>query len=106
MTATGPDSATSLAEVREAIDHIDERIAAALRDREQWVRRAAAFKTSESAVRAPDRVEQVVANARARAAAHGASPDVAEGVYRAMIEAFIALELQASRYSRSEPRRD
>ncbi|MFD0363027.1 chorismate mutase [Nocardia sp. GCM10030253] len=46
-----------------------------------------------SAVRAPARVEQVVALARERATAAGLAPDVAESVWRAMIGAFIELEL-------------
>lgn len=84
---------TSLAEVRARIDALDGELVRILADREALVRRAAAFKTDEQAVRAPDRVEQVVRSARERAAGAGLSPDVAEAVWRAMIAAFIDLEL-------------
>ena len=70
-----------------------------LADRERLVRSAAAFKTDEQAVRAPARVEAVIAKVRALAEESGASPEVIETVYRAMIGAFIDLEL--TEHSRS-----
>ncbi|MDL4773852.1 MULTISPECIES: chorismate mutase [Thermomonosporaceae] len=84
---------TSLAEVRARIDGIDDDLVRLLADRQALVRAAAEFKADEQAVRAPARVEQVVARARERALAAGLSPDVAEPVWRAMITAFIDLEL-------------
>jgi isochorismate pyruvate lyase len=83
----------SLAEVRAQIDTIDAELIRLLADRQRLIRAAAAFKTDEQAVRAPDRVEQVVALARTRAEAAGLAPAVAESVWRAMIDAFIELEL-------------
>ncbi len=83
----------SLAEVRARIDAVDAGLVRLLADRQALVRAAATFKTGEQAVRAPDRVEKVVALARERAAAAGLSPEVAEPVWRAMIAAFIELEL-------------
>ncbi|CAA9434722.1 MAG: hypothetical protein AVDCRST_MAG35-2839, partial [uncultured Quadrisphaera sp.] len=59
------------------------------------VRRAGALKGDEAAVRAPGRVEQVVARALAAAAELGADPDVVERTYRAMVAAFVDLELRA-----------
>ena len=90
-----PDNA--LAEVRREIDAIDEQVVALLAERERRVRRAAALKTDEQGVRAPARVEQVIAKVRGLAAGSGASPDVVESVYRAMIKAFIDLELTEHR---------
>ncbi|MFF9864139.1 chorismate mutase [Streptomyces sp. NPDC013953] len=83
----------SLAEVRAHIDALDTELTALLARRQDLVRRAADFKTDEGTVRAPGRVEQVVAAARARAEAAGLAPEVAEAVWRAMIAAFIDLEL-------------
>ncbi|GIH68275.1 chorismate mutase [Sphaerimonospora thailandensis] len=87
----------SLEEVRGRIDEIDARLTTLLADRQLLVRAAAAFKRDERAVRAPDRVERVVAAARERAARGGLSPDVAEAVWRAMIGAFIDYELAEHR---------
>ncbi|MEU4625150.1 chorismate mutase [Actinoplanes sp. NPDC023801] len=93
MTDTEP----TLADVRRAIDEIDIRMVALLAAREVQVRRAATLKTDEQGVRAPARVEQVIAKVRTLAGESGASPDVVERVYRAMIGAFIDLELAEHR---------
>ncbi|MFX0577959.1 chorismate mutase [Nocardia nepalensis] len=87
---SAPDS---LAQVRARIDTVDAELIRLLAQRQGLVRSAAAFKTDEHAVRAPDRVAQVVALARARATEAGLAPAVAESVWRAMIDAFIELEL-------------
>ncbi|WP_198347684.1 chorismate mutase [Nocardia terrae] len=83
----------SLTEVRARIDALDDELIRLLADRQRLVRTAAIFKTDEQAVRAPGRVEQVVELARDRATAAGLEPAVAEAVWRAMIGAFINLEL-------------
>jgi chorismate mutase len=87
---TGP---ADLAAVRAAIDRLDDDVVALLARREELVRAAGRLKADGAAVRAPGRVEQVVARARERATAHGASPEVVERVYRAMTAAFVDLEL-------------
>ncbi|WP_242883337.1 chorismate mutase [Actinomadura litoris] len=83
----------TLDEVRARIDALDGELVRLLAERQELVRAAAAFKRDEQAVRAPGRVEAVVALARERAEAGGLAPDVAEAVWRAMIGAFIELEL-------------
>jgi isochorismate pyruvate lyase len=88
-----PSRPTSLADVRARIDAVDADLVRLLAHRESLVRAAAAFKADAAAVRAPDRVEQVVAAVRERAAGAGLSPTVAEAVWRAMIAAFVDLEL-------------
>ncbi|BEL03698.1 hypothetical protein Q0Z83_018890 [Actinoplanes sichuanensis] len=87
----------SLADVRQAIDSVDEQIVALLATREGLVRQAATFKKDEQGVRAPARVEQVLTKVRALATERSASPEVVESVYRAMITAFIDLELTEHR---------
>ncbi|MDN3353395.1 chorismate mutase [Actinomadura sp. DC4] len=84
---------TDIQHVRTQVDRLDRRIVGLLADRERLVRQAGRLKTGTAAVRAPGRVEEVVARVRAIAAEAGASPDVAERTYRAMIAAFIDLEL-------------
>lgn len=83
----------SLAEVRARIDVIDSELVRLLAQRQGLVRAAASFKSDDQAVRAPDRVAQVVASVRERARDAGLEPAVAEAVWRAMIGAFIELEL-------------
>ena len=85
---------TSIEEVRTRIDHIDRDLVTLLARRGQLVAQAAAFKKTTDDVRAPARVEQVIAKVRGIAGETGASPEVVERVYRAMIAAFIDEELQ------------
>jgi len=83
----------SLEEVRANIDRIDRQIVALLAGRGAYVQQAARFKKTTEDVRAPQRVEQVVAKVTALAGELGANPSVTERVYRAMISAFIEAEL-------------
>lgn len=83
----------SIEQVREQIDALDRRIVQLLAERSGYVRQAARFKTDADAVRAPQRVEQVIAKVRALAAGNGAPVELVEQVYRAMINAFIDAEL-------------
>lgn len=85
---------TSIEDVRSRIDHIDQNLVALLAQRGQLVAQAATFKKTRDDVRAPARVEQVIAKVRAIASDTGASPEVVERVYRAMIAAFIDEELR------------
>lgn len=83
----------SIEEVRQHIDRLDRDIVTLLAERGQFVKQAAAFKTTQQDVRAPARVEQVIAKVKALSQDAGANPHVVEQVYRAMIAAFIEAEL-------------
>jgi chorismate mutase/RimJ/RimL family protein N-acetyltransferase len=87
----------SLAEVRSCIDAIDGDLVDLLARRQALVQRAAIFKADQDAVRAPERVAAVIEAIRLRAAETGLSPDVAEAIWRAMITAFIDVELAGHR---------
>lgn len=84
---------TSLDEVRQRIDEIDRSLVSLLAKRGRLVTQAASFKKTTDDVRAPARVEQVIKKVREMADETGASAEVVEQVYRAMISAFIAEEL-------------
>ncbi|MFM4721444.1 chorismate mutase [Aeromonas bivalvium] len=86
-------SCSSLNEVREHIDKIDSEIVALLARRGVFVAQAASFKKTTEEVKAPNRVEQVIAKVIFLAQEQGANPEVVERVYRAMIAAFIDAEL-------------
>ncbi|MCQ4288423.1 chorismate mutase [Pseudomonas stutzeri] len=83
----------SIEDVRDNIDRIDRRIVTLLAERGSYVKRAAAFKKTTADVRAPQRVEQVIAKVKALAAELHADQTVTEQVYRAMIAGFIEAEL-------------
>lgn len=90
---SGLERGATLTDIREGIDAIDREIVALIARRQQWVARAGALKRDESGVRAPSRVDEVIARVRRMAAEAGAAPDVVEGAYRAMIAGFIDLEM-------------
>jgi isochorismate pyruvate lyase len=94
---TGMSTPRSLSEVRTRIDTLDTELVRLLAQRQELVRAAAGFKTDEQAVRAPDRVERVITAVREQADAAGLAPEVAEAVWRAMISAFVDLELTEHR---------
>ncbi len=82
----------SLNEVRANIDRIDRQIVELLAERGGYVKQAARFKKTTEDVKAPKRVEQVIANAVELAREFGADTVVTERVYRSMVAAFIEAE--------------
>ncbi|MDD8023956.1 MAG: chorismate mutase [Paracoccaceae bacterium] len=88
-----PDQFGSMAELRVEIDALDGQIVALLARRTRLVDRAAQLKPAENLpARIPSRVEEVVAKVRIKAEAAGMDPDLAERLWREMIEHFIAQE--------------
>ena len=84
-------------EVRAQIDRIDRQIVTLLAARGAYVTQAARFKKTTDDVKAPQRVEQVIAKVTALAAELGANPSVTEQTYHAMISGFINAELAEHR---------
>ncbi|MGE5547181.1 MAG: chorismate mutase [Solirubrobacterales bacterium] len=85
---------TSLAEVRDNIDRLDDRIVELLAERGRYVEQAARFKATKAAVVDNDRIEDIVLKVRHLANEYGTSPDLIEHIYRAMINAYILHESQ------------
>lgn len=83
----------SIDEVRSNIDRIDRQIVTLLAERGGFVKQAARFKKTTDDVKAPQRVEQVIAKVTALSQELGANPSVTEKVYRAMISGFINEEM-------------
>jgi chorismate mutase-like protein len=89
----GPAEAADMAGIRAGIDATDRAILAQLARRAGFIARAAEIKAVEGLpARIPERVEQVVANARAEAARLALDPDLVERLWRLLIEAAIAEE--------------
>lgn len=82
-----------MADVRAGIDALDRELVQLLRRRADYIDRAIAAKQGNGwPARIPERVEQVVANARAEAAARGLDADLVEGLWRQLIDWSIARE--------------
>ena len=84
----------SLEEVRQNIDRIDDQIIRLMGERQSYVRQAARFKKTTDDVKAPSRVEAVIAKIRNLAPQHQLDADIAEAVYRTMIDCFIRSEMK------------
>ena len=88
---------TSLEDVRREIDRIDREIVRLLAERGGYVREAARFKRTVDDVKAPQRVEAVIAKVRALSMEHNLDPAITERIYRAMIAAFTEHEIEVHR---------
>lgn len=88
---------SSIEDVRGCIDRIDSELVKLIAQRAECVKAAAAFKSDLSAVRAPERVQQVIDRVREKATEAGLPEVIIEKVYRSMIDAFIEYELEQHR---------
>ena len=86
----------TMAEVRAGIDAVDEALVGLLAARAGYIDRAAAIKGPlQLPARIDWRVEEVVAKVRSRAAGHGLDADLAEALWRRLIDWSIAREERA-----------
>ncbi|WP_394791071.1 chorismate mutase [Rhodoferax sp.] len=82
----------SMAEVRQHIDALDERIVALVAERSDYMTQAARIKQRADQIIDLERVEYIVARVKAQARSLGAPPEILEATYRAMIDASIVYE--------------
>jgi isochorismate pyruvate lyase len=92
MTA---ESCQSMGEVREEIDRIDRALVTLIAERQTYIERAAVLKPGRSLVRDEARIEDVVAKVLVSARKAGLSAEIAEPVWRVLIERCIAHEFAA-----------
>ncbi|MEQ8406452.1 MAG: chorismate mutase [Oceanicaulis sp.] len=89
---TAPDACTSMTEVRDGVDRLDRALVALIAERSRYMEAAARIKPSRDVVRDSDRVEDVVAKVKAAAAPAGLPAEIAEPVWRELIERSIQYE--------------
>ncbi len=89
-----PEDCATMAQLRAAIDELDQKLVAHLAVRQAYMDRAAILKTTRDQVRDPARVEDVVAKVLAEAQKVGLSPAIAEPVWRTLIEQSIRHEFE------------
>ncbi len=88
-----PADCETMQDIRAEIDRLDAALIALLVERAGYIDRAALVKAGAGLpARIDARVEQVVANVRAEAVAQGLSPDLAETLWRQLIDWSIARE--------------
>ena len=82
-----------LSEVRKNIDKLDDKIIKLISKRSGFVKEASRFKTSESGVKDPARVEKVLEKIKNLAVKYDMNPEIAREVYKTMIDCFINMEM-------------
>ncbi len=88
---TGPEC-RSMDEVRYEIDRLDRLLVAMVKERQDYMDAAARIKDNRGAVRDEARIEDVVQKVLVAAKKEGLSDQIAEPVWRTMIEQCIAYE--------------
>ncbi|MFO0699533.1 MAG: isochorismate lyase [Nitrospira sp.] len=84
-----PADCQSLEDIRAEIDGLDRAMIELIGQRAQYVQAAATFKTSEQAVRAPERVRAMLQQRRLWAQEQGLNPDVIGKLFADLVSHFI-----------------
>lgn len=92
MTIVPPESCTTMAEIRTAIDDIDRRVIELLAARMRYIEAAARVKTDREAVRDEWRKADVLSKVAATADKEGFPAELATQLYDALVEYSIAHE--------------
>jgi isochorismate pyruvate lyase len=90
---TAPEACQTMSEVRVGVDALDRALVTLLAERQRYMDAAARIKPVREAVRDEPRIEEVVDRVKAAATKAGLSHDIAEPVWRLLIERSIAHEM-------------
>lgn len=88
------NTCTTMAEVREQIDRIDRELVHLLAERQRYIEQAGHIKPARDTIRDIARIEDVIRKIREHAAAAGLSPEIAEPIWRELIERSITHEMK------------
>ena len=87
-----PEACLTMAEVRHGVDALDRALVQLLAERQRYMDAAARIKPSRDKVFDEARIEEVVERVKATATKAGLSHDIAEPVWRTLIDRCIAHE--------------
>lgn len=96
-----PAACETMTEVRQGVDALDRALVALLAERQRYMDAAARIKPDRDAVHDDARIEDVVAKVLVSAEAHHLSRDIAEPVWRLLIDRCIAHEFSTFDRTRS-----
>jgi isochorismate pyruvate lyase len=88
-----------MVDIRAEIDRLDRQVVALLAQRFAYVKAASKFKTSETTVRAPKRLQAMLQQRRVWAEEEGLDADVIEKMYQDLVNHFIDEEMKHWRQS-------
>ncbi|WP_417847101.1 chorismate mutase [Thalassospira povalilytica] len=89
---TNANPCETMSDVRANVDRVDRLLVALMAERLNYIEQAARIKPTRDAVRDEARIEDVITKVRAQCALDGFDPDMADRMWRAMMEDFIAHE--------------
>lgn len=89
----------TLEEVRTEIDALDEQIVELIGDRNSYIKQAAKFKNTVDEVKAPERINEIIAKVRHKALTMGMSANLLEEIYTIMIDEMVESEIAEFRNS-------
>ncbi|MGJ3233254.1 MAG: chorismate mutase [Oceanicaulis sp.] len=89
---TAPADCASMDQVRDGVDRLDRALVALIAERSRYMEAAARIKPSRDVVRDEDRIEDVIAKVKAAADAAGLPVEIAEPVWRELVEQSIRYE--------------
>lgn len=89
-----PEQCKNMADIRAEIDRLDRQVIALLGQRFAYVKAASYFKTSETTVRAPERLQAMLQQRRIWAEEEGLNADVIEKMYQDLVNHFIDEEMK------------
>jgi isochorismate pyruvate lyase len=92
---TAPEHCQDMTELRRQIDRVDRALVALLARRQTYIERAAVLKRDRSRVRDEARIADVIAKVLDEASRRGLNADIAEPVWRLLVERSIAHEFTA-----------
>ena len=92
MTKRAPVPCPEMQEIRAQIDALDKRLVTLLADRQKLIAAAGEVKPSRDTVRDEARIEEGIRLVLQEAEKAGLAPDIAEPVWRQLIESSIAYE--------------
>ena len=87
-----PEDCASMVDVRQGVDALDRALVTLLAERQRYMDAAARIKPDRDAVHDQARIDDVVAKVLKAAEPAGLSPDIAEPVWRLLIDRCIAHE--------------
>ncbi len=83
----------TLEEVRTEIDKLDDQIVELIGARNSYIKQAAKFKNTIEEVKAPERINEIMAKVRHKALTLGMSPNLLEEIYTIMINEMVESEI-------------
>lgn len=89
---TAPEACETMAQVREGVDALDRELVALIAVRARYMEAAARIKPSRDVVRDEWRINDVISKVKAEAEKAGLSTQIAEPVWRELVERSIAYE--------------